>query len=412
MAKRQKDEQQDDVPVEGKDLSVSILKSLMGQFNKNGEDKVAWNLAKDQDNPTDVKEFISTGSTLLDYIISNRRNGGVPVGKFTEISGQEASGKSLLAAHILANAQKRGAVAVLIDTENACNPDFMSRVGVDLTKLLYLQPGTVEKCFEAIEKCISVARARKDFKSPVVIVWDSVAATPPQAEIEGDYDPNSRMGLLAKALAKGLRKLGDTVGKDRITVVFTNQLKQNPGAGPYQDPWVTPGGKAIPYHASVRVRLTQSTKIKDEENEVKAIKTNARCIKTRLGPPLRTTHFEIHFDHGVDDVNSLLTFLHEQTSEVRKNNGFFVMENVPRTREDGTGVTEVVPELKFRQKGWYNLFVENPAFHEYVMGLLDKHLIKRYDGPSSPVDDGDDDAADEPQLPTVDDRESLDPSLD
>ncbi len=382
--RRKKEEEEE--PVGPKDNAAAILKSLMGQFNKDGEDKVAWNLAKDLDNPTDVKEFISTGSTLLDYIVSNRRNGGVPVGKFTEISGQEASGKSLLAAQILANAQKKGGIAVLIDTENAANPDFMTRVGVDLSKLLYLQPGTVEKCFEAMEKCIGVARAR-NLTCPVVVVWDSVAATPPQAEIEGDYDPNSRMGLMAKALAKGLRKLGDTVGKDRITVVFTNQLKQNPGAGPYADPWVTPGGKAIPYHASVRVRLQQSTKLKDDENEVKAIRTLAKCVKTRLGPPLRSTYFEIHFDKGVDDVNSLLTFLHEQAGEISKANGFFVIKDAPQTKKGKDGTEEVVSgEVKFRAAGWSRLFEDDPAFREHIMCLLDKHLIKTYDKVEIEVD--------------------------
>ena len=203
---------------------LQLSKALIKELNKDADEKMAWCLATDQDDPTTVKEFISTGSTLLNYIICNRRDGGVPVGKLTEIVGEEASGKSLVVTHILAETQRKGGLAVYIDEENSLNPDFARRVGLDLMKLVYLQCGSVEKVGETIEKVILLARA-KDVKRIITIVWDSVAATPPQAEIEGDFDPNSRIGLQAKAIAKMLRKLTKTVGKERITLVFTNQMK-------------------------------------------------------------------------------------------------------------------------------------------------------------------------------------------
>ena len=114
--------------------SVSLMKDLIREFNKNSDEsgKMAWCLATDADNPTDVKIFISTGSTLLDYAIANRVGGGVPVGKLTEITGEEASGKSLICAHLIAETQRRGGIAIYIDTENSANPEFMSRVGVNL----------------------------------------------------------------------------------------------------------------------------------------------------------------------------------------------------------------------------------------------------------------------------------------
>lgn len=388
--KKETQEENDDSQDQSSDVG-KMLKQLAGQFNKDGEDKIAWNLAKDFDNPTDVKEFISTGSTLLDYVISNRRNGGVPTGKLTEISGEEASGKSLLCAHILANTQKKNGLAVYIDTENAANPEFMQQVGVDLNKLLYLQPGSVESVFEAIEKCINVARA-KDVKNPVTIIWDSVAATPPNAEIEGDYDPNSRIGVMAKALAKGLRKLTDTVGKDKVTLVFTNQLKFRPGVM-YGDPMTTPGGKAIPYHASVRIRLASSTKEKDEEGDVFAIKTKAKCQKTRLGPPLRACEFMIMFDRGIDDVGSWREFLHEK-GEIEKRAGFMVMKDVPvsvQVGEDKKGnpvfETQVQQEYKFRQSAWSDMIRGDAAFKEHVLSLLEKHLIVRYGERPSDIDE-------------------------
>lgn len=356
-------------------LSKSLIKTL-----NNGEEKMAWNLAHD-DSPTSVKEFISTGSTLLDYIISNRRDGGVPCGKLTEIHGEESTGKSLLCAHIMANCQKKGGLAVYIDTENAANPSFMKSVGVDLDKLVYVQAGTTEEVFETIEKCINVARA-KDVKKAVCIVWDSVAATPPKAEIEGSYEPTAQIGLMARAISKGMRKLTDTVGKDRITLVFTNQLKTKIGVM-YGDPMTTPGGKAIPYHASIRIRLSSSTKNKDGD-QIISISTNAKTIKTRFGPPFRKCSFDIYFDRGIEDVDSWLDALHE-VGEVSKANGFMIMKSVPQqvqvSEKDGKPVyeTQIVPELRFRAGSWKDRLKGDTVFNAYVLDLLEKHMIVRLD---------------------------------
>ena len=136
-----------------------LSKLLIKEMNKGKGENIAWNLL--EPNPTDVKEFISTGSTLLDYIIANRCGGGVPAGKLTEIVGEEASGKSLICAHILANTQKKGGIGIYMDTENAANPDFMKRIGVDIGKLVYLQPGAMEECYAAIEKTITMARVSR-----------------------------------------------------------------------------------------------------------------------------------------------------------------------------------------------------------------------------------------------------------
>lgn len=341
----------------------SIIRSIRTSLNKDDDEKLTWDLTK-EDSPTHVKEFISTGSTLLDYVVSNRRAGGIPVGKLTEIQGEEASGKSLLCAHIIANTQKLGGIAVYMDTENATNPDFMRRVGVDLQSLIYVQPGTIEKAFETIEDVIKALRA-KSADIPVTILWDSIAATPPQAEIEGDYDPNSRIGLMAKALAKGLRKLTDLIGRERITLVFTNQLKQKFNVM-YGDPWGTPGGKAIPYHASVRLRVSSSTKLKDKDNTVFGIVTNGSAVKTRLGPPLRKCKFEIHFDAGIDDVGSWFNVLHENKL-IEKRGGWCYIE-MPNH-----------PPVQFREAGWRKLCAENVGVKAWAEQELERIMVVRYD---------------------------------
>jgi recombination protein RecA len=378
MARKKEDIETEDEAPPGAD-PLLLSKALIKELNKGGKDKVAWCLATDLDNPTDVKDFIPTGSTVLDYVLSNRRGGGIPVGKLTEIVGEEATGKSLLAMHILANTQRKGGLAVYIDEENALNPDFARRVGLDLNKLVYLQCGSVEKVGETIEKTINLARAR-DVKRIITIIWDSVAATPPQAELEGDYDPNSRVGLQAKAIAKMMRKLTQLVGKEHVTLVFTNQLKVKIGVM-FGDPMGTPGGKAIPYHASCRIRLNRSTELKNdkakdeaERKQVYGVHTRAKIIKNRLGPPLRTCEFDILFSDGISDADSVRDYLHDR-GEIEKRMGWMYMKDVPLNGEDGR---VVVPEFKFRADEFEGL-LEDLEFKGHVLELLDRHLVVRYD---------------------------------
>ncbi len=360
----------------------ATIRSIRSALNKDDADKVTWDLSKD-DSPTYVKEFIPTGSTLLDYVMTNRRGGGVPVGKMTAIEGEEQTGKSLLCAHIIANAQRMGGIAVYIDTENAANPDFMKRVGVDLESLVYIQPGTVEHALEHIEAVIRTLRA----KSPntlVCILWDSIGGTPTQAEIEGDYDPNSQMGLLAKTLSKGFKKLIDLVAKERIALVVTNHLKQKMGYV-MGDPFYAPGGKGVPYLSTVRLRLTSSTKLKDEKGDIYGVKTNGRVIKTRLGPNYRSTKFEIHFDQGVDDERSWLETLQERGG-VENRGGWRYPVGLPE-------------DQKFREKEWPSLAKDGGSLRTWALDALERLMVVKYEKvegrqgvevPNSEVEGGDD----------------------
>ena len=291
----------------------SLVNDLRSELNKAAKENVAYDLHGD--NPTNVKTWISTGSTLLDYIISNRRDGGIPVGKLTTIAGESASGKSLVVTQILANTQKMGGLAVYIDTENAASPEFMEQLGLDTkNNFMYVQPGTIEEVFENIERLIGLIREKAPDKL-VCIVWDSVAGTPVKAEIEGDYDPNSRIGLTAKALAKGMRKVTETLGKAQIALVFVNQLKVNIGVM-FGDNRVEPGGKALPYHASTRIWLTQhkgkaNGQILNDKKQVIGFHTSAKTMKSRFGPSPRSCQFDVLFDLandrvGVDDEGSWL----------------------------------------------------------------------------------------------------------
>jgi recombination protein RecA len=279
---------------------------LADSLNKQAKDgKIAYFLNDDSGNaPTNVKDWLSTGNALLDVAISNRPYGGLPVGRIAEITGLEQSGKSLLSAHLLAETQKKGGVAVLIDTETAVNREFFEAIGVDISKLLYVSVDTVEGIFEACETIIEKVR-NGDKDRLVTIVVDSVAAASTKKELEADYDKDGYATDKAIIISKAMRKITNMIGRQSICLVFTNQLRQKMNAMAFSDPWTTSGGKALAFHSSVRLRLKSMGQLKVGDRIV-GIKVRAQVVKNRLGPPLRHADFNILFDRGIDNFNSWL----------------------------------------------------------------------------------------------------------
>jgi recombination protein RecA len=370
MAK-QKKEANDETEVESAEELTQLFIKELNKGNEKG--KIAWNLSTDLDNPTTVTEFISTGSSLLNYIIANRPDAGIPVGKLTEISGEEATGKSLIVAHLIKETQKKGGLAVLIDTENSVDPDFLRRIGVDVSQLVYLQPETIEDVGEAMVKVVTMARAKTPDKL-VLIAWDSVAGTPSQAEIEGDFDPNDRIGVTAKALGKMMRKLVQVWGKERIALVITNQLRMKMGASQYEDPLMTPGGKAIPFFSTIRLRLQKVTVLKrDGEDDPYGVRTRAKVVKDRIGPPLRKCEFDITFESGIDDIGSWFNKL-DDMKLIRRQDGWCYMDTFkgkenPKHPEWGH---------MFREKRWNDEIRSNPALKKHVQELLREKMVVVY----------------------------------
>jgi len=206
---------------------------LIRQINKESGAKIAFNLGTD-DAPTTVKRWISTGSTQLDYIIRNGPNGGIPEGRITEIQGAASSGKSHIAYAVARNAQAMGGIVVYIDTENATSLENLVNLGIDVNKrFVFIQETCMEEIFKIIESTIEKARnLKKD--APVLVVWDSIAASAPKAEIEGDYDQNT-IGLSARVLSKGFRKITHVIGDKNVALLLINQQRQKIGVL-YGDP--------------------------------------------------------------------------------------------------------------------------------------------------------------------------------
>tara|TARA_Y100000310_G_scaffold45097_1_gene42059 strand:+ start:2159 stop:3253 length:1095 start_codon:yes stop_codon:yes gene_type:complete len=335
---------------------------LADSLNKQFKDmKVAYFLDGSDTTPTDIKEFISTGSTMLDLAIANKPNGGIAVGRITEINGLESSGKSLIGAHILAETQKKGGVAVYIDTENSVSEEFLKVLGIDTSQLLYLQLQTVEEIFQAIEEIVlKVREAEKD--RLVTILVDSLAAASTQVEIDADFEKDGWATSKAIIISKAMRKITQLIGRQRIALVFTNQLRTKLGVM-FGDPWTTSGGKALPFHASTRIRLKNKGRITDTKKNVLGMTILAQVVKNRLGPPLRHAEFPLYFESGIDDIGSWL--------EVMKKHKLVKSAGAWYTYTDVAG-----EEYKFQSKDFLKILEENSLKDEVYDRICEKVILK------------------------------------
>jgi len=354
---------------------IDLASVLASELNKTTKDqKVAFFLGED-DAPTNVDGWISTGCAMLDVAISNRPYGGLPVGRITEVTGLEQSGKSLVSAHLLAETQKQGGVAVLIDTETAVSREFLEAIGVDVGKLLYVSADSVEQIFEFTETIIEKVRETSNDKL-VTIVVDSVAAASTTNELASDYKKDGYATDKAIIISKAMRKITNMIGRQKVTLVFTNQLRQKMNAM-FGDPWTTSGGKALAFHASVRLRLKNMGQIKQKVNgKDKTIGMKVRCqvIKNRMGPPLRAADFEIFFDRGIDNYGSWLSVMKEY--KLLKQAGAWY------TYID----TDTGEEIKFQSKDFIDLMEDRDEIKDQIYKKICDETILQYKSDSKDIE--------------------------
>ena len=350
-----------------------LAQVLADNLNKKiGKDnRVAYFLDGSDSTPTDIKEFISTGSSILDLAISNRPNGGIAVGRITEINGLESSGKSLIGTHILAETQKKGGLAVYIDTETSVSREWLETIGIDVQNLLYLHVETVEDIFECIENIITKIR-ESDRDRLVTILVDSLAAASTKVEMEADFDKDGWATAKAIVISKAMRKITQMVGRERVALVFTNQLRQKLGVM-FGDPWTTSGGKALPFHSSTRIRLKNMGQIKDTKKNTLGMKARAQIIKNRLGPPLRHADFNLYFDSGIDDKGSWLQ----------------VMKDHKLVKVAGAWYTIKFEgeDIKFQSKDFKKVLDERPELEDYLYEKICDASILKYQTEELGIDD-------------------------
>lgn len=352
-----------------------FTQELISSLNKEHGSKVAYNLAHDE-SPTHVNRWISTGSRQLDYIIANRPDGGLPEGRIVEIFGPPSIGKSHIAIQIARSTQEMGGIIVYIDTENATSVENLALLGVDITKrFVYVDTHCTEEVLSIAESTILKAKAM-DKNVPVTIIWDSVAATSPKAELIGDYDKES-IGLQARAISKGMRKITGVIANQNVLLVCLNQIRTKVGVM-YGDPTTTPGGKAIPFHSSVRIKLGAGQQIQDKNKNVIGIHVSAKTIKNKVAAPFRDCKFEIHFGVGIKE--------HEQIFDVLRKHGREVVgENEIQVTGSGSWKSLIVSsvktgEVKVEKKFYktdFDTILENAEYSPYLDALLERAMVRK-----------------------------------
>lgn len=331
-----------------------------------------------------VKRFVSTGSKQLDYGISNNNVGGFPEGRITEICGPTASGKTTLALVAAASVQKMGGVVIYIDSEQALNLKRAQALGVNVKERFAYSPETcTERVFDLIEKTVlRVKNLQKDI--PTLVVWDSVAATSPKGELEAEYEQNT-IGLQARALRKGLRKINQILAGQKVTFVILNHITQKIGVM-YGSPDTTTGGTAIPFWSSVRVKISNPSPIKKTSGggeEIVGVSVSAKVIKNKVERPWREVSFDIMFEEGINEADHIFDTVREFCDRNKDKpilvNGKKVSLAGAAAWKDFTVTDpktgEVFISEKFYKSDFKNKILNNTDYQEYVQGLLDTCYI-------------------------------------
>ena len=346
-------------------LSIAQMRDAI---NKKAGIEVSFDLL--EQNPSEVTEWIPTGSDVLDSIICRGKKAGIPVGRITELAGIEASGKSYFAAQIAANAQKMGMTVVYFDSESALDPSFLSKAGCNVGEIIYTQAVNIEFVLETIEQLLGEG-------DHFLFVLDSFAFTPSLADLEGDFNPQSSMAVKPRIMSKGLAKLIQPIANKKSTFLVLNQLKQNIVMGPTAhtemlvNPFITPGGKALSYAYSLRIWLTPK---KSKASYVVSptgfrIGSETKCVlkKSRFGTEGRECSLKLLWGGERVEVSDHEAWLDIISKSDRASSGAWWTI----TLLDGS-------EKRFRSAD-FPTELQNESFRNAVLSIVEEELITKFD---------------------------------
>ena len=344
------------------------INEMKKKLNKKAGLEVAHSLGNGND-PSSVVDWIPTGSRWLDSIISIKGMAGIPIGKITELAGLSGTGKSYMAAQIAANAQKKGIFVVYFDAESAVDPEFLQQSGCNVDEnFLYYQAISVEKVLESIEMLMDTYPQQR-----FLFIWDSIAATSSEKELESDFNPQSTMAVKPRIFSKAFPKLTIPLANNQCALLLINQLKTNITtnvAEAMTTPYIAPGGKAIEYFSSLRVWLTgrksKASYIYDEVGRVVGSEVKATIQKSRFGSLKANCTFKIMWGDGVgiQDEESWFTAIKLSGTEKLKQSGAWY------TIELNNGKSK-----KFQATHWKKL-LEDKVFRESVLKIMDDAVVR------------------------------------
>ena len=355
------------------DLSQVLADSINSKLGK-GKQQMAYFLnGTGNDDPSSIMGWVSTGCSTLDLAISNRPNGGLPVGKIVEIMGMEQSGKSLLCAHIIKSTQEQGGVGVYIDTEASLDTRFLNAIGVDTKKMIYIPIDTLEDVWATVENAVVKFREKNPNKILTLIV-DSQSAATTKSELETDFSRDGFTTEKSIINSKALRKITNLIYKQKVLLVVTNQLRDKVGAMAFAEKYTTSGGKALQFHSSVRLLAKNVSKIKEDVNGVEQIvgrETEVIVKKNRVGPPERKIRYEIYYDSGIDDNSGLFTMLKKYKVLKGGGAGWYTYENI----DVETG--EIIEEKFQGANGFHELVNTRPDIKQLMYeDICEKYIMK------------------------------------
>ena len=331
-----------------KELNKEKLKALQLTLDKIEKTYGKGTVMKMGDAPIEVQEVIPTGSLTLDIALGI---GGLPKGRVIEIYGPESSGKTTLAIHAIANAQKAGGIAAIVDAEHAFDMNYAKKLGVDTTSLLISQPDNGEQGLEIVDNLIRSGAID-------IIVIDSVAALTPRSEIEGEMG-DSVMGLQARLMSQALRKLTGTISKTKCCCIFINQLREKIGVM-FGNPETTTGGNALKFYSSIRLDIRRIGQLKEAEAVV-GNRTRVKVVKNKMAPPFGVAEFDIMYGEGISKVGEIVDIGVEKNI-IKKSGSWFSYGDVKL----GQGRDAVK-----------QLFNDNPELAEEIEGKIKEALLAK-----------------------------------